>query len=330
MSGVMMSARTSYFDGTYSEEVHQKMLGWGIRGAFSLPAMSHRSECDLFVRYRYTYTTCIMHRAHNKSYGYTNPLGPLWTKKKLAGRQDALRQNSCYPIAPKKAKSHKNNATQTNKTMKLIRSFSVRRNSSIKEDAAVSGGAERRKEEVASATKEEHAAMGKTTRRNSVGGQKNDKMMDAKCEAKASAGAETSTTADPVLTVPFETPNEELVIKFFSSPTSGEHHDLSQFFTHDADWLFQDAHMTMPGFLAEMQKVFQSFPDFRFHIYSVQEQPDGVTVLARINAVGTHTGAPFAFGPYPEIQAAGIRVTMDHEYVSPHLLFCVLCVIECV
>jgi ketosteroid isomerase-like protein len=217
--------------------------------------------------------------------------------------------------------------------MKLIRSFSVRRNSSIKEDAAVSVGAERRKEEVASATKEEHTAATRTTRRNSGGGgaNNNDKMMkDAKYGAKASAEAgATTTTAVPALTVPFETPNEELVVKFFNSPSSGEHHDLSQFFTPDADWLFQDAHMTMPGFLAEMQKVFQSFPDFRFHIHSVQEQPDG-TVLARINAVGTHTGAPFAFGPYPEIQATGIRVTMDHEYVSPQLLFCVLCVIECV
>jgi predicted ester cyclase len=224
--------------------------------------------------------------------------------------------------------------------MKLMKFFSVRRNS-LKEDAvAVSsgGGAGRQKEEMAKATKEEQAAT-TTRRRSSSGGggaqKNNDKIKkDAKYGVKAIVGAETTTTttttAIPALTV--QTPNEEVVVQFFNNSSSGDH-DLLQYFTNDADWIFQEAHMTMPGFVAEMEKVFQSFPDFQFQIHSVQEQPDdGNTVLVRVNAVGTHTGLPFAFGPYPEIPATGIRVTMDHEYVSvpPQQLLPVLRVLCCV
>jgi hypothetical protein len=180
-------------------------------------------------------------------------------------------------------------------------------------------------------TKKQEQAVGKTSRRstssttqtttsggvihNDKNNQQQDKH-DAKQELMAAAkpGAQTA--------VPTRTPKEELVAKFLGS--HGDRCDLiTQYCTDDCDWSFAEAHMTVPGFLDESQKIFHSFPDFHFLIETITERPADGTVVARVRAAGTHTGAPFAFGPYPEIAATGTRVVLDPEYVVPcvRLLF---------
>jgi hypothetical protein len=100
-------------------------------------------------------------------------------------------------------------------------------------------------------------------------------------------------------------------------------HDVTtgQLFTDQADVIFIETPMTPQSLEEEMVKVFRSFPDFTLHIVSVNgivEQPDG-TVLAELEATGTHTGAPYSFGPYPDIPPSGITVKLDREICRYHI-----------
>jgi basic membrane lipoprotein Med (substrate-binding protein (PBP1-ABC) superfamily) len=119
---------------------------------------------------------------------------------------------------------------------------------------------------------------------------------------------------NPTRPIPFKTANEAVVANMMNRTNAGEQDDPATFYTDDAELVFQDAHMTVRGLQDELQKLSKSFPDFHFRVHdgSLEEQPDG-TVYVRFNAVGTHTGAPYAFGPYPEVKTTGIRVEMDAE-----------------
>jgi hypothetical protein len=139
----------------------------------------------------------------------------------------------------------------------------------------------------------------------------------AAAEAAAEAKQPQTTTDNTLSLISVVTPNEKLVENFIRTVNAGDTCGLSQWVTNDADWYFQEAHMTLPGFLAEMQKIFDSFLDFHLHVHAIKEQPDG-SVVVRLHASGTHTGAPFAFGPYPEIAPSGMHVVMDMEYVLHH------------
>ena len=41
-----------------------------------------------------------------------------------------------------------------------------------------------------------------------------------------------------------------------------------------------------------------------------------VRIVADVQSTGTHTGKPFAFGPFPEIQAAGTKVFNEPERMT--------------
>lgn len=111
------------------------------------------------------------------------------------------------------------------------------------------------------------------------------------------------------------TPNQVVVAEFVRLVNSHQE-DFSSIFDARADVLFKDAPMTLDGFLGEWAKIFRSFPDFYLRVEGgIDEQPDG-TVIAVLNAGGTHTGTPYSFGPFPEIEATGIKVANDPEYVE--------------
>jgi predicted ester cyclase len=114
------------------------------------------------------------------------------------------------------------------------------------------------------------------------------------------------------------TAKEELVAEFFGS-FKDPSREITRYCTDDCDLLFVEANMTITDFLDETLKMYHSFPDFHYHIETITERPDdnGTVVVVRGYATGTHTGAPFGFGPYPEIAAKGTRVVLDPEYVLP-------------
>ena len=71
--------------------------------------------------------------------------------------------------------------------------------------------------------------------------------------------------------------------------------------------------MTLDDFLEMLRDVFASFPDFEVMILKVQEEtaagdPDTRNVNIVTRAKGTHTGKPFAFGPFPAIPTSGVFV----------------------
>lgn len=132
---------------------------------------------------------------------------------------------------------------------------------------------------------------------------------------KTFSDVECSTELSAAL-VPSKTPNEAVAAVFINTINAGEYDDPAKFFTDDAQCVFREAQMTMVGMNEELKKLWQSFPDFRFCLHGgkVTEQADG-TVVTRFNAVGTHIGPPYSFGPYPEVKTTGLRVKMDDEYV---------------
>lgn len=124
-------------------------------------------------------------------------------------------------------------------------------------------------------------------------------------------------------TLPFEnapevvlTPNEQVVNDFLHIINSqGE---LAQFVDPDANIRFKETPMTFAGFQEEMGRIFESLPDFKLNIVGpIKEQSDG-TVLANMFATGTHTGKPYSFGPFPEIDSKGAAITLDPEYVPSY------------
>jgi predicted ester cyclase len=173
-------------------------------------------------------------------------------------------------------------------------------------------------------TKKQEQAVGTTSRKSTSSTQtttsgeaiNNDNNQQDKHDAKQDPTA-TAAKSGVQAAVPTRTPKEELVAKFFAGHVDHRPDLITEVCTDDCDLSFAEAHMTIPGFLDETQKVFRSFPDFHFQIETITEQPADGTVFARVRATGTHTGAPFGFGPYPEIAAKGTRVVLDPEYVVP-------------
>jgi hypothetical protein len=61
------------------------------------------------------------------------------------------------------------------------------------------------------------------------------------------------------------------------------------------------------------ERVVKSFPDIRFSHELIEEVSPGIVMIKNVQASGTHTGSPFAFGPYEEINATGMFVRNDPE-----------------
>jgi predicted ester cyclase len=167
-------------------------------------------------------------------------------------------------------------------------------------------------------TKKQEQAVGKTTSRRST---------SSTTQTTTSGGAITNSDKNNQqqdkqdAKLP-RTAKEELVAEFFGS-FKDPRREITRYCTDDCDLLFVEANMTITDFLDETLKMYYSFPDFHYHIETITERPDdnGTVVVVRGYATGTHTGAPFGFGPYPEIAAKGTRVVLDPEYVVPCVCF---------
>ena len=65
----------------------------------------------------------------------------------------------------------------------------------------------------------------------------------------------------------------------------------------------------------EIEKSAKSFPDAHFDFLETKVL-DSKTLVLRVQYKGTHTGAPYGFGPYEAVPAKGVSVKNDPERVT--------------
>lgn len=120
--------------------------------------------------------------------------------------------------------------------------------------------------------------------------------------------------------VPADCPEELKVVRSFIRYK--DRHDLrkmKQLTSDDCYFLFIDADTEMPAseFYEAMEEIYASFPDLRFNwkTMSIQEvygpesrHPGTAIVIEDYYGVGRHTGKPYKFGPYPEVEPIGKKV----------------------
>ena len=85
---------------------------------------------------------------------------------------------------------------------------------------------------------------------------------------------------------------------------------------------FQDnTELMFENFAEEMQKMFDSFPDFNMSYcdQDFEEKSDSTVVVHKLLPSGHHTGAPYAFGPCDPIDPTGKFIRNDPETVHFHL-----------
>ncbi|CAB9521173.1 expressed unknown protein [Seminavis robusta] len=65
----------------------------------------------------------------------------------------------------------------------------------------------------------------------------------------------------------------------------------------------------------EVANIHRALPDFSLHYKSIRKHPtnSGVVIVNQVVASGTHTAAPYAFGPFEPINPTGKKVVNDPE-----------------
>lgn len=74
-----------------------------------------------------------------------------------------------------------------------------------------------------------------------------------------------------------------------------------------------DIRFTMREHIEEDYNLAASFPDLAFTNLQYQYNPDTCKVHVTFDVSGTHTGKPYGFGPYPEIETSGIKCLNPNE-----------------
>ena len=121
---------------------------------------------------------------------------------------------------------------------------------------------------------------------------------------------------------PNETQNEFLVRAKWCEATSYHRGDIVRKFTrNDAVCVFKggETAMSFPVFIATCEALWASFPDNKVSWESVKEIRPGVVLIKDYRAAGTHTGAPYSFGPYKPIPATGKYVEEDPCQLTLHI-----------
>ena len=92
------------------------------------------------------------------------------------------------------------------------------------------------------------------------------------------------------------------------------HKSPEPLFHEHGEVLFKEAPMTIGGFSDELERMFRAFPDLDIESDDiVVHSPCCISV--KFVVFGTHTGTPYGFGPFPEIEPKGAKVKLDPEYV---------------
>lgn len=93
---------------------------------------------------------------------------------------------------------------------------------------------------------------------------------------------------------------------------------VRELLTDDFSFCWTKMTLTRKDMVGETPSLFASFPDFQFRFAATKAVDEDTIVLCDVIASGTHTGAPFGFGPYDPIEASGKYVENDPEDIYIH------------
>eukprot|EP00934_Nitzschia_sp_Nitz4_P000673 Nitzschia sp. Nitz4//scaffold134_size62860//38414//38962//NITZ4_006331-RA/size62860-processed-gene-0.35-mRNA-1//1//CDS//3329535505//673//frame0 len=87
--------------------------------------------------------------------------------------------------------------------------------------------------------------------------------------------------------------------------------NLRRFAAPNSAFFFKGAERGMPleAFIESMSTMHASFPDVAVTYDSIEEVRPGEVLVKNVTSHGTHTGAPFGFGPFPPIPKTGKECT---------------------
>lgn len=109
----------------------------------------------------------------------------------------------------------------------------------------------------------------------------------------------------------------EIVKQYLKHVNNGDLDAARSAFTDDCKYMFPgDLEISVQELEQVTEKICSALPDFKFSFRLVEEHEQNgkyVVVVHDIVAEGTHTGAPFEFGPYPAIHPEGKHVKNNPE-----------------
>ena len=113
--------------------------------------------------------------------------------------------------------------------------------------------------------------------------------------------------------------NVRLGKEFLDAMNKHDMERLTNLFHPDASVeMVEGTKMDGTTFLNSLQDIYYSFPDFAVTLPPAELQKDGSVIFRGIVGSGTHTGAPYGFGPFEPIPAAGKKFRNDEESIQIH------------
>jgi hypothetical protein len=79
---------------------------------------------------------------------------------------------------------------------------------------------------------------------------------------------------------------------------------------------FGDTEFLLDTWIEDAGNIGSSYPDFHLSHEKIIDISPTQAMIVNLQASGTHSGTPYAFGPYPEIPATGIHCKNDYEDVT--------------
>jgi hypothetical protein len=199
----------------------------------------------------------------------------------------------------------KQRKAKTHATMNVLRTMfhTKRRGQSIRKGGGPTAGPTTAANAETASAKAEQCPVAPTNRKDSA-----PAVVVVAAAPKTTATTTTSAPAPKRLMTSREIVDEAM-------RSVNEHHlVVPSIFAENAEFCFPEASMTASGYTAEMTKLYRSFPDWRLALVGdIIEHEDDGSISITVVASGTHTGAPYSFGPYPEVVATGIAVQLDPE-----------------
>lgn len=71
--------------------------------------------------------------------------------------------------------------------------------------------------------------------------------------------------------------------------------------------------------IKETSKLVESFPDFHYRFSVPRRSAAGVVIVDSCQGIGTHTGKPYSYGPYPPMDTKHVKVRCDPERFIFHV-----------
>jgi hypothetical protein len=103
---------------------------------------------------------------------------------------------------------------------------------------------------------------------------------------------------------------------FLDSQNSGVRQTLLAVAAPGCLFRFEGAEFLLETWIEDSIKINSSFPDFHLYHEKIVDVSPTQAMIVNLQATGTHTGAPYGFGPYPEISATVIYCKNDYEDVT--------------